>query len=76
MRLMDQLMPGADPDIVAPLAKRIDKRYEKILLKTKVTAVDAKDDGLHVTFEGAGRHKDRNLRRDPARRSGDVRTAR
>jgi dihydrolipoamide dehydrogenase len=51
VELMDQLIPGADRDIVAPLAKRIEKLYEKILLKTKVTAVEAKADGLHVVFE-------------------------
>ncbi|PNG24284.1 dihydrolipoyl dehydrogenase [Methylocella silvestris] len=54
VELMDQIIPGADRDIVTPLMKRIEKRYEKILLKTKVTAVAAKDDGLHVTFEGPG----------------------
>ena len=52
IEMMDQLMPGADPDIVAPLAKRIGKLYAKILLKTKVTKVEAKDDGLHVSHEG------------------------
>ncbi|MFN2378383.1 MAG: dihydrolipoyl dehydrogenase [Candidatus Binatia bacterium] len=46
------LLPGCDPDLVAPLSRRISKRYEKILLATKVTAVEAADDGLHVTFEG------------------------
>lgn len=50
--LMDQLIPGADKDIVRPLHKRIEKRYEKILLKTKVTAVEAQKKGLKVTFEG------------------------
>ena len=54
VELMDQLIPGADRDIVAPLAKRIGKLYEKILLKTKVTAVEAKPEGLHVVFEGEG----------------------
>ncbi len=49
---MDQIIPGADKDIVTPLFKRIEKRYEKILLKTKVTAVEAKKDALHVTYEG------------------------
>jgi dihydrolipoamide dehydrogenase len=48
---MDQLIPGADRDIVQPLFKRLEARYEKIRLKTKVTAVEAKKDGLHVTFE-------------------------
>lgn len=48
----DQIIPGADKDIVAPLFKRVEKRYEKIMLKTKVTKVEAKKDGLYVTFEG------------------------
>ena len=52
IEMMDQLIPGADRDIVAPLAKRVEKRYEKIRLKTKVTGVEAKEDGLHVAFEG------------------------
>jgi dihydrolipoamide dehydrogenase len=52
IEMMDQLMPGADPDIVAPLAKRIGRLYEKIMLKTKVTAVKAEPDGLKVTYEG------------------------
>lgn len=52
VEFMDQLIPGADKDIVAPLHKRIQKRYENIWLKTKVTKVEAKKDGLYVTFEG------------------------
>lgn len=52
VEFMDQLIPGADKDVVAPLHKRIQKRYENIWLKTKVTAVTAKKDGLYVTFEG------------------------
>jgi dihydrolipoamide dehydrogenase len=57
IEMMDQLMPGADPDIVAPLAKRVGKLYEKILLKTKVTAVEAGPEGLRVTYEGEGGSK-------------------
>jgi dihydrolipoamide dehydrogenase len=53
VELLDQLIPGADKDIVKPLMNRIKGRYENIHLKTKVTAVEAKEDGLHVTFEGA-----------------------
>jgi dihydrolipoamide dehydrogenase len=52
VELMGQIIPGADKDIVAPLMKRIAKRYENILLKTKVTAVAAETEGLRVTFEG------------------------
>jgi dihydrolipoamide dehydrogenase len=54
IEMMDQLMPGADRDIVAPFAKWVEKRYEKIRLKTKVTAAEAKKDGLHVAYEGEG----------------------
>ena len=51
VELMDQIIPGADKDIVKPLQKRIGGRYENILLKTKVTAVEAQKKGLKVTFE-------------------------
>jgi dihydrolipoamide dehydrogenase len=54
VELMDQLIPGADKDIVTPLTKRITKQYENIYLKSKVTAVEAGDDGLRVRFEGGG----------------------
>jgi dihydrolipoamide dehydrogenase len=52
VELMDQIIPGCDKDLVMPLFKRIQKRYKAILLKTKVTKVEAKKDGLWVTFEG------------------------
>ncbi len=52
VELQDQLIPGCDPDLVRPLHKRIAGRYEAIHLKTSVTAVEARDDGLHVTFDG------------------------
>jgi len=51
---MDALIPGADKDVVRPLAKRIEQRYEKILLKTRVAKIEAQKDGLKVTYEGAG----------------------
>ncbi|HEY0337432.1 MAG TPA: dihydrolipoyl dehydrogenase [Burkholderiales bacterium] len=53
VELMDALIPGADKDVVRVLSKRIEKRYEKILLKTKVTRIEPQKDGLKVTFEGA-----------------------
>src|SRR5271166_5382107 len=53
IEMMDQLMPGVDADIVAPLAKRLAKSYDNILLKTKVTAVKAEKEGLTVAYEGA-----------------------
>ncbi|WP_417604641.1 dihydrolipoyl dehydrogenase [Primorskyibacter flagellatus] len=53
VELMDQIIPGADKDIVKPLHKRIEGRYENIMLKTKVTDVKAQKNGLKVTFEDA-----------------------
>ncbi|WP_297325103.1 dihydrolipoyl dehydrogenase [Nitrosomonas sp.] len=49
---MDQLIPGADADLVKPLQRRIKKRYQAIYLKTKVTRIEAGKSGLTVTFEG------------------------
>jgi dihydrolipoamide dehydrogenase len=52
VELADGLIPGADRDLVRPLTKRIEQRYEAIYLKTKVTKIEAKKTGLQVTFEG------------------------
>ena len=57
VEFMDQLMPGADKDMVAPLHKRIAKRYENIFLKTKVVKIEAETAGLRVHFEGEGAPK-------------------
>jgi len=52
VELLDGLIPGADRDIIRPLHKRIEKRYEGIYLKTKVTRIEATKEGLKATFEG------------------------
>jgi dihydrolipoamide dehydrogenase len=51
VELLDGLMPGCDRDLVRPLERRIAKRYERIMVKTKVSKVEAAKDGLRVTFE-------------------------
>lgn len=48
----DQLIPGADADLVNVLQKRLTKQGVTCWLKTKVTAMDAKKDGIEVTMEG------------------------
>jgi len=53
VELLDQLIPGADRDVVAPLAKRAGRQYENVFLKTTVTGVQSSPDGLVVSFEGA-----------------------
>lgn len=54
VELMDQLVPGCDADLVKPLHQRIAKWYDNIYLKTKVTRIEAKAEGLEVFFEGEG----------------------
>ncbi len=50
VELLDQLIPGCDPDLVKPLHKRISGRYEEIHLGTKVESVEASEKHLEVTF--------------------------
>ncbi|AWN74401.1 dihydrolipoyl dehydrogenase [Legionella anisa] len=52
VEFMDQLIPGADFDLVNVLQKRMQKKGVKFLLKTKVTAVEAKKEGIYVSMEG------------------------
>ncbi len=46
-----QVIPAADKDIVKVFTKRISKKFN-LMLETKVTAVEAKEDGIYVTMEG------------------------
>jgi dihydrolipoamide dehydrogenase len=52
VELMDQIIPGADKDLVQPLYKRISQTYAGVHLKTRVTAVEARPEGLVATLEG------------------------
>ncbi len=50
----DGLIQGCDRDLVRPLQKRMEKRFEAIMLSTKVAKMEAKADGIHVSFEAQG----------------------
>jgi dihydrolipoamide dehydrogenase len=52
VELTDSLMPGTDKDLLRPFMKIVKKRYESIMLSTKVTAMRATAPGIEVTFEG------------------------
>ena len=52
VELADGLILGCDRDLVRPLQKRMEKRFERIMLNTKVAKMEPKKDGIHVTFEG------------------------
>ncbi|UKH18328.1 dihydrolipoyl dehydrogenase [Actinobacillus pleuropneumoniae] len=51
VEMFDQVIPAADTDVVAIYTKQIEKKF-KLMLETKVTAVEAKDDGIYVSMEG------------------------
>jgi dihydrolipoamide dehydrogenase len=53
VEMLDGLLPGADRDLVLPLAKRVEKIFRKIMLSTKVAGMKETKDGLQVKFEGA-----------------------
>src|SRR3954469_21185019 len=50
VELLDQLIPGADKDLIRVLEKRVKGRYAAIHLKTGVESVEATDEGLKVKF--------------------------
>jgi dihydrolipoamide dehydrogenase len=52
VELADQLMPGADPDLVKPLADRLKKQGVGVHLETKVVEAKARQDGIACTFDG------------------------
>lgn len=52
VELLDGLMAGADRDLVSTWQKVNARRFDKVMLKTKVVAAEAKRDGIYVTFEG------------------------
>ncbi len=52
VELTDSLMPGTDPDLLRPFMKVIRKRYESIMVSTKVTGMRATVPGIEVSFEG------------------------
>ncbi|UAY78101.1 dihydrolipoyl dehydrogenase [Pasteurella canis] len=51
VEMFDQVIPAADKDMVQIYTKRISKKFN-LLLETKVTAVEAKEDGIYVSMEG------------------------
>ncbi|WP_368564062.1 dihydrolipoyl dehydrogenase [Pseudoxanthomonas sp. UTMC 1351] len=53
VEFMDQLMPGADKDLVKPLADRLKKQGVAVHLKTKAAKVEASKQGITVSFESA-----------------------
>ncbi|MDG3088973.1 dihydrolipoyl dehydrogenase [Vibrio hannami] len=51
VEMFDQVIPAADKDVVKVYTKRIKDKFN-LMLETKVTAVEAKEDGIYVSMEG------------------------
>ncbi|MCG6503638.1 dihydrolipoyl dehydrogenase [Kingella sp. SNUBH-2017] len=52
VEMMDGLMQGADRDLVKVWEKMNAHRFDNIMTNTKTVAVEAKADGIYVSFEG------------------------
>lgn len=56
VELAEGLLPGADRDLVKPLAKRVAAMCDgRVHLNTKVGSIAEADDQIEVTFEGPGK---------------------
>ena len=58
VEMLDGLMQGADRDLVKVWQKMNEMRFDNIMLKTKTVGVEAKEDGIYVTFEGENAPKE------------------
>ena len=54
VEMLDGLMQGADKDLVKVWMKKNEHRFDNIMLNTKTVGAQAKEDGIHVSFEGEG----------------------
>jgi dihydrolipoamide dehydrogenase len=52
VEMLDGLMQGADRDLVKVWEKMNKPRFDRVMLKTKTVAVEAKKDAIYVSFEG------------------------
>jgi dihydrolipoamide dehydrogenase len=54
VEMTEGLLPGVDRDLVRVLAKRVEDRFETVLLDTKVAELHETENGVRVSFEGDG----------------------
>ena len=52
VEFMDQIIPGADADLIKPLAQRLGKKLKGVHLKTKVVSAKATKKGIEIGYEG------------------------
>jgi dihydrolipoamide dehydrogenase len=51
VEMQSALLPGADADLVQPLARRLEKQFDSILLANRVVAMREVESGLVVTMQ-------------------------
>jgi len=61
VEMLDGMMLGADRDLVKVWEKMNKPRFDRVMLKTKTTAIEARKDALYVSFEGEQAPKDAQL---------------
>lgn len=59
----EKLLRGADPDIAAPLIKKITELFERVHFFTNAKTMDERDDKVDVTFEGEIENKEQSFER-------------
>ncbi|HEU4670401.1 MAG TPA: dihydrolipoyl dehydrogenase [Dyella sp.] len=52
VEFMDQIIPGADADLIKPLAQRLGRKLKGVHLKTKVVSAKATKKGIEIGYEG------------------------
>ncbi|AWI74117.1 dihydrolipoyl dehydrogenase [Parazoarcus communis] len=52
VEMLDGLMQGPDRDAAKVWEKQNAQRFDAVMLKTRTVAVEAREDGLYVSFEG------------------------
>ena len=63
VEMLSGLLPGADRDLVLPLHKRLEKQFEAIMVNTKVASMKEEKNGVHVTFDGDVKEKEKTYDR-------------
>ncbi len=63
VEMLSGLLPGADRDLVLPLHKRLEKQFEAIMVNTKVASMKEDKSGVHVTFDGDVKEKEKTYDR-------------
>ncbi len=63
VELSDRLLHGVDPDLVAPLHKRLETIFEDLIFQTKVIRMIENDEGVDVSLEGDGKNYRRHFSR-------------